>query len=954
MAYNLFDNIFDQFTKQAQPQVPSFATPQAPRTSSYVAPNIPYWQSQTTAGGATTQQKPINTSLPMWIPEPYLPKDTWIDTTPREQRPVYNFLQNVSDVVTSLPLRFQETVQQDQKRAEEQTAKKQKEIVTAMIQQGFSQEAMVKAFEKLKTQWEFDFKPWISESIVGGMGTRLQSNIDTTERLSKIQDPLERTLAGVIPYAGQTVASVTQPIASAIEPYVSPVVKAIVENTGQTQNIQDLSNQWSQFEKTNPILAENIAGALNVAQLAPVPFAKPIGNAIEQWVKTGANTVLKTADKVVPVAKTIIKKPVQFVKNKATDIFWKELRAVEDIAGNILQPYKWMVENLDDATNGLRRVVEETWTSTDTFQWLLWKIDESLTKYWKMKQESLWQITQTRKSVSAQKALENLENVYDGVSSKEMLATQSRVRQLAKKNMQEWLTPLEMDEVKVLHTKANNLFNEKWQTTGWFSSDDLRGIRKDLKNEIEDFAEANWVTNIREINKAYWEIADAKTLAQNQVDNLKAYKGRQIPATRVQKIADFIMEFPVVKQAFSDPARILASSLFKTLRWDKINPIEVQKRLPNFLKELKEAWVRSWDLQKIEMMIQNEIKLLPAPSGKPISANTVNVKPSTGTPRSDAMVGKQWNIPWTTKKETIVKPEFRTPQAPRIIKNLKEETRPNPSVLAKNKWVIVWEQKLLPAPKKLKNGNNNNNRTTPTNNSKKVIKKPIIKPKNESKVNKPKPKSTTVDVSNTKQVSNLEKEYVTKMKKGKNLVIDSDKIKEQFSDYDPKNPTTVHEKSSELSKIYYENALKDPSYKKVVLTAWGGGSGKSEILVSGIPQDSWTLVFDWTGKNFKKIVSQYDQAKKAWKDAEIKAVYIDYNKAKQFNAKRDRTVAEDILADTHKGYRKTLLQIAKERPDINISLVKNFWVKDKNWKAISRTIDRESLVSFLEAHQELE
>lgn len=149
------------------------------------------------------------------------------------------------------------------------------------------------------------------------------------------------------------------------------------------------------------------------------------------------------------------------------------------------------------------------------------------------------------------------------------------------------------------------------------------------------------------------------------------------------------------------------------------------------------------------------------------------------------------------------------------------------------------------------------------------------------------------------------------MKKGKNLVIDSDKIKEQFSDYDPKNPTTVHEKSSELSKIYYKNALKDPSYKKVVLTAWGGGSGKSEILVSWIPQNSGTLVFDWTGKNYKKIVSQYDEAKKAWKDAEIKAVYIDYNKAKQFNAKRDRTVAEDILADTHKGYRKNSITNSK-------------------------------------------
>lgn len=38
---NLFSNIFDQLTKQAQPQVPSFATPQAPRTMNYTAPTVP-------------------------------------------------------------------------------------------------------------------------------------------------------------------------------------------------------------------------------------------------------------------------------------------------------------------------------------------------------------------------------------------------------------------------------------------------------------------------------------------------------------------------------------------------------------------------------------------------------------------------------------------------------------------------------------------------------------------------------------------------------------------------------------------------------------------------------------------------------------------------------------------------------------------------------------------------
>jgi len=40
MALNLFDNIFNQFTVQAQPQVPSFATPQAPRTTNYTQPVV--------------------------------------------------------------------------------------------------------------------------------------------------------------------------------------------------------------------------------------------------------------------------------------------------------------------------------------------------------------------------------------------------------------------------------------------------------------------------------------------------------------------------------------------------------------------------------------------------------------------------------------------------------------------------------------------------------------------------------------------------------------------------------------------------------------------------------------------------------------------------------------------------------------------------------------------------
>ena len=53
----LFSNIFDQLTKQGQPQVPSFATSQAPRTMNYTSPTIPTQQPIQATPTAPIQQK---------------------------------------------------------------------------------------------------------------------------------------------------------------------------------------------------------------------------------------------------------------------------------------------------------------------------------------------------------------------------------------------------------------------------------------------------------------------------------------------------------------------------------------------------------------------------------------------------------------------------------------------------------------------------------------------------------------------------------------------------------------------------------------------------------------------------------------------------------------------------------------------------------------------------------
>ena len=73
---NLFNNIFDQFAGQAQPQVP-FGTPQAPRTNSYVAPNVPY--SSFRQPQAQVAQKPVQNEATTILKQKYWYNDNDIE-----------------------------------------------------------------------------------------------------------------------------------------------------------------------------------------------------------------------------------------------------------------------------------------------------------------------------------------------------------------------------------------------------------------------------------------------------------------------------------------------------------------------------------------------------------------------------------------------------------------------------------------------------------------------------------------------------------------------------------------------------------------------------------------------------------------------------------------------------------------------------------------------------------
>lgn len=468
----------------------------------------------------------------------------------------------------------------------------------------------------------------------------------------------------------------------------------------------------------------------------------------------------------------------------------------------------------------------------------------------------------------------------------------SRIQELKRKYELEWL---EMPEINELKREYSNNFKY------WFEERNSEALARssNIQNKLREwqFEKANdlWLTNIREINKntQSWKMF---------ADSLEKKLNRSW-ANNAVSITDWI-----------------------TLSWWNISNLAL------FL------WKKIWT--------------------------------------SD--MAKKWIIKlfWKQTKPSIIKPNINKPEFLKLPAGWQSSYKKPATILPLSDKEIIRESKL--PLNKTKYGTNNNISSNMNNtrlDSKSTINKPTtLKQKTWNFLDKTATKvwakknlledrwtgmsgkvdSKKIDTNNQEQVWKLLDLYKKQnTSSNKTLVIDSDNIKKMFIDYNPNKPELVHRPSSDLSQKFYEQSLKENPNKKVVLLAWGWWSGKSEILVKNIKNWEPAIVFDWTGKNYDKMIKNYELAKKHWKTPSIEAVFIDFNKAKQFNLKRDRVVSLDILKDTHSWYRKTLLRITKERTDISVSLKINVWTKIWD-KLVYLKVKEKQIVEFLSKRQELE
>lgn len=162
-------------------------------------------------------------------------------------------------------------------------------------------------------------------------------------------------------------------------------------------------------------------------------------------------------------------------------------------------------------------------------------------------------------------------------------------------------------------------------------------------------------------------------------------------------------------------------------------------------------------------------------------------------------------------------------------------------------------------------------------------------------------------------------------KEGNTTILDADRFKGFYRDFDPAN----HKTYSGIVNDLFDQKMVDPNVDTVVFTAGGSGSGKSEFITKELVSNKYDgVIFDGTFKDTNKSMSKISQALDAGKEVEVHVALADPERAwgfvKQRAAETGRDVPTDIFIDSHIGVRNTvkaLLRTMGQEPNLKVKVL---------------------------------
>lgn len=531
-------NLFDQISWKSSlnsflgnkptPETPAFGNfQQAPRTDSYTAPVAPV-------------KKPI-------VPVKATP-------TPLDSLP-YKAVKKVADVFTNVKEgNLQQGIDEKAKFDQEMEVKKQK-FVQDKLRDWFTQPQIDWALKILEEKGTFEFKPWLGTRIRTSAGNRLAEMERTTEDLSNETNIAKRLWAWAASYIWDTAVGLTwDPIWAVFEPVVSPVIKKIVEVTGQQENIGELAKWWEDFRKTNPLLADSIEWLVNIGTTA-APFTKTwqavikapatltkdaivwttkipwkVVDTVKSFIPTAEQKLVKslgqeTAQWVVAWKVVQVPVPERWIIEKVTwwvlrpkdpkvlawralapRIAWKtdkqKLSAISDVEKNVKQfydgirtwLYEWDLSTLESAANSVITNIDKIWE-----------------RIWNAISEASWKIPLSKNRATIKKVLSDpiekrwwawkiLNNFYkdtapiDGLSIQRAFKAKKIYQAEIKKLIKSWDTWTDAYEALVKWVQElNDNIDNAVANTPWFKADKAQYAHlKKIVTDIANSAVVEW------------------------------------------------------------------------------------------------------------------------------------------------------------------------------------------------------------------------------------------------------------------------------------------------------------------------------------------------------------------------------------------------------------------------------------------------------------------------------
>lgn len=149
----------------------------------------------------------------------------------------------------------------------------------------------------------------------------------------------------------------------------------------------------------------------------------------------------------------------------------------------------------------------------------------------------------------------------------------------------------------------------------------------------------------------------------------------------------------------------------------------------------------------------------------------------------------------------------------------------------------------------------------------------------------------------------------------KPLIIEIDKYKESFPNYDPSKAEEFHSPSAKMADIAFEKALKGKQYSKVIFLCGGSAVGKSEFISSYLA-DEEAIIFDSTLSSHTGVKTKLSYAKKC----DVTVIFL---QPKSMSAcfiafmSRSRRFHYKHFLKTHSGSREIFLFVLEKYSKVN-------------------------------------